>query len=109
MEFKHDQIQLNSVLCYLLPLGKLSAASWDKLRECKNHTDQAWRGGYLTKCREYPDFQTKVRQQVTQMLCDTGTAHKILAKKNYGNVLQKNLIIVLLIHARKRGRDYIKN
>lgn len=51
-------------------------------------------GWILTKCRECPDFQTTVRQQVTQMPCDTGAAHKILAKKNDGNVLLQNLIIV---------------
>lgn len=48
--------------------------------------------------------QTVVRQQVAQMLCDTGAAPESLTEKNDGNGLLQNLII-----CKEEGRDFIKN
>ena len=79
---KQDQTQLNSVSCYLLPPGKLSDASWDGLRESAKII-QTRLGGLeiLQNTEDAQLVQTVVRQQVAQMLCDTGAAPESLTKK----------------------------
>lgn len=103
MELKQDQTQLNSVSCYLPPLGKLSDASWDGLRVQKSYRLglEVWKS---YKTQRMPNLFRQLWGSRLHRCSVTLELHPKVWQKNDGNGLLQDLII-----CKEERSDFIKN